>query len=51
MAIQLKIDRVLQGSFDLKALNLCLCFKSIVLVVSSMVSLVNKLHGSIVSPA
>jgi len=37
MAIQLKIDRVLQGSFDLKALNLCLCFKSIVPVVSSMV--------------
>jgi len=36
MAIQLKIDRVLQGSFDLKAL-LCLCFKSIVPVVSSMV--------------
>jgi len=30
MAIQLKIDRVLQGSFDLKRWIFCLCFKSIV---------------------
>jgi len=27
MAIQLKIDRVLQGSFDLKALNLLFVFQ------------------------
>jgi len=44
MAIQLKIDRVLQGSFDLKALNLVCVSSQLSRLFHLWFSLVNKLH-------
>jgi len=50
MAIQLKIDRVLQGSFDLKALNLLFVFQ-VNCPGCFIYGFPRQQAGSIVSPA